>query len=72
MSYLLYLLHQVKDNTLNQKGNAMKIHLSLMLIITALIDYIPWTMGKVPYGALCWIIPLIVGFIFASIHELDN
>lgn len=50
----------------------MKIHLSFMLVVTALIDYILWTMGKVPYGALCWITPLVVGFICAIIHEMND
>lgn len=50
----------------------MRIQVSFMLIVTALIDYILWTMGKVPYGILCWVIPLIVGFIFAVIHEMNE
>ena len=56
----------------NQKGVNMKIQLSVLLTITALIDYIPWTMGKVPYGPLCWVIPLVVGFICAIIHEMND
>ena len=48
----------------------MKIQISFMLIVTALIDYIIWTMGKVPYGALCWVIPLILGIIWSIIDEM--
>ena len=50
----------------------MKIQVSFMLVVTALIDYILWTMDKVPYGALCWVIPMIVGFICAIIHEMND
>ena len=54
----------------NQKGVIMKIQISFMLIVTALIDYIVWTTGKVPYGALCWVIPLILGIILSIIDEM--
>ena len=31
--------------------------------LAALIIFILWSMGKVPYGALCWIIPLVMDFL---------
>ena len=66
---MLYYIHQVKENTENQKGKIMKIQLSFMLVIVGMIDYIIWTMDEVPYGPVCWIIPLVVGIIFAIIKE---
>lgn len=49
----------------------MKISTSFILIVTALIDYIIWTMGKVPYGPLCWVVPLILGIIFEVYENLE-
>ncbi len=48
----------------------MHIGFSFMLILTGLIDFILWSMGKVPYGALCWTVPLICGAIGAIIKQL--
>ena len=47
----------------------MKISIALMLMITGLVDFIPWSMGKVPYGPLCWVIPLLFGAIWTAINE---
>lgn len=47
----------------------MNISLSFMLVLTGLIDFILWSMGKVPYGALCWAVPLIFGIIITIIEE---
>ena len=48
----------------------MRIDISFILIVTGLIDFILWSMGKVPYGALCWVTPLIFGVIMAIIEQL--
>ncbi len=29
-----------------------------ILTIISIIEFILWSMGKVPYGFLCWLIPL--------------
>lgn len=48
----------------------MRISLSFVLILTGLIDFILWSMGKVPYGALCWVAPLIIGVIGTIIEQI--
>lgn len=48
----------------------MQIGLSFLLVITGLIEFILWSVGKVPYGALCWVVPLVCGIIFAIIKQL--
>ena len=48
----------------------MRISISFILILTGLIDFILWSMGKVPYGALCWAVPLIFGVIGTIIEQL--
>lgn len=50
----------------------MRISISFMLVFTGLIDFILWSMGKVPYGALCWTVPLIFGMIMAIIEQMCN
>lgn len=47
----------------------MRISISSILVVTGLIDFILWSMGKVPYGALCWVTPLIFGMIMAIIEQ---
>ena len=47
----------------------MRISINFVLILTGLIDFILWSMGKVPYGALCWVVPLIFGFIGTIIEQ---
>lgn len=44
--------------------------ISFMLILTGLIDFVLWSMGKVPYGALCWAVTLILGVIGAIIKQI--
>lgn len=48
----------------------MRISISSILILTGLIDFVLWSMGKVPYGALCWAVPLIFGAIGAIIERV--
>lgn len=48
----------------------MNIGISFMLVLTGLIDFVLWSMGKVPYGALCWAVPLIFGVIIAIIEQV--
>jgi len=48
----------------------MRIQISFLLVLTGLIDFILWSMGKVPYGALCWATPLIFGIIVAIIEQV--
>lgn len=48
----------------------MRISISFILILTGLIDFILWSMGKVPYGALCWAVPLILGVIFTILEQV--
>lgn len=48
----------------------MRIQISFLLVLTGLIDFILWSMGKVPYGALCWVTPLIFGIIGAIIEQI--
>ena len=48
----------------------MRVQISILLVITGLIDFVLWSMGKVPYGALCWATPLIFGFIIAIIEQV--
>lgn len=50
----------------------MRVSISFMLILTGLIDFVLWSMGKVPYGALCWGVPLIFGTIMAIIEQFCN
>lgn len=50
----------------------MRVSISFMLILTGLIDFILWSMGKVPFGALCWTVPLIFGVIITVIEQLCN
>ena len=50
----------------------MRVSISFMLILTGLIDFILWSIGKVPYGALCWGVPLIFGAIMAIIEQICN
>lgn len=48
----------------------MRIGISFMLVLTGLIDFVLWSMSKVPYGSLCWGVPLIFGAILAIIKQL--
>lgn len=48
----------------------MRIGISFILVLTGLIDFVLWSMGKVPYGAWCWITPLILGIVGAIIKQL--
>ncbi len=48
----------------------MRIQISFLLVLTGLIDFILWSMGKVPYGALCWATPLILGIIGSIIEQI--
>lgn len=48
----------------------MRISISFILVVTGLIDFILWSMGKVPYGALCWVTPLIFGVIGSIIEQV--
>ena len=48
----------------------MRIQISSLLVLTGLIDFVLWSMGKVPYGALCWVTPLIFGIILAIIEQI--
>ena len=48
----------------------MNISISFMLVLTGMVDFILWSMGKVPYGALCWTTPLIIGIIITIIEQL--
>lgn len=50
----------------------MRISISSLLILTGLIDFVLWSMGKVPYGALCWATPLIFGVIGIIIEQVCN
>jgi len=50
----------------------MRIQISCLLVLTGLIDFILWSMGKVPYGALCWATPLIFGIIGTTIEQVCN
>lgn len=50
----------------------MRIDINFMLILTGLIDFVLWSMGKVPYGALCWAIPLIFGTVGTIINQLRD
>ena len=50
----------------------MRISVNFMLTITGLIDFVLWSMGKVPYGALCWVTPLIFGIIGTIIEQHCN
>ena len=36
----------------------MKINLGGMITIASLVDYVLWTMGKVPHSFLFWAVPL--------------
>lgn len=67
---MLYYIQQVRETLKNQKGNIMHMGFSFMLILTGLIDFVLWSMGKVPYGALCWAVPLIFGVIGAVIKQI--
>lgn len=33
---------------------------STLLTMISIIEFILWSMGKVPYGFLCWLIPLVL------------
>ena len=50
----------------------MRIDISSLLILTGLIDFVLWSMGKVPYGALCWAVPLIFGTVGSIINQLRD
>lgn len=43
--------------------------LNLLQFIGAIV-FILWSMGKVPYGMLCWIIPYGAGTILGIIAEI--
>lgn len=36
----------------------MEINLGAMITIASLVDYVLWTMGKVPHSFLFWAVPL--------------
>jgi hypothetical protein len=55
---MLYYIQQVRETLKNQKGNIMKINLGGMITIASLVDYVLWTMGKVPHSFLFWAVPL--------------
>ncbi len=50
----------------------MRIDINSLFILIGSIDFILWSMGKVPYGALCWAIPLIFGTVGTIINHFCN
>lgn len=50
----------------------MKINLGAMITIASLIDYILWTMGKVPHSFLFWAVPLGLVTVCTLLDEYLN
>ena len=50
----------------------MKINLGGMITIASLVDYVLWTMGKVPHSFLFWAVPLGVITIITILSENLN
>lgn len=50
----------------------MKMNLGGMITIASLVDYVLWTMGKVPHSFLFWAIPLGVITIITILSEYFN
>ena len=51
----------------------MKINLGGMITIAALVDYVLWTMDKVPHSFLFWAVPLGIVTITTLVSEwLEN
>ena len=40
--------------------NNINLGTSSILTIISMIEFVLWSMGKVPYGFLCWLIPLVL------------
>lgn len=40
--------------------NNINLGTSSILTIIFMIEFVLWSMGKVPYGFLCWLIPLVL------------
>lgn len=50
----------------------MTINLGAMITIASLVDYVLWTMDKVPHSFLFWAVPLGVVTFFTILDESIN